>query len=225
MILLTSFLALAAALLFLAAGYLVGVRRGASSRENLRGLNRSFAREIARLRDQPPAARAGDDGLRAALQDILSPLVHRERLSYEMSRLEGGTGQQRNLTAVLDQMADKGNFSSVLLSDEQGWCIATSSTTQNPERLGATASLLLLMADRIARDGAPAPLSLMLYDAGNTTTLCRIFHVDNHRMTLTVVATGAELTPAAIDPALARLNAMLLSKGAAQPGSAAAAGA
>lgn len=217
MILLTSLLALGAALTLLAAGYLAGAARGWQARENLRNLNRGFAKEIASLRQRSVPPKNGEADLRAALNDILSPLVQRERLSYEMSRLEGGIGQQRNLTAVLDQMANKGNFSSVLLSDAQGCRLAASSTTQDPERLGATASLLLLMADRIARDGSPAPLSMMLHDTANTTTLCRLFLVDNHRMTLTVVAHGAELTPAAVDPVLAKLNAMLLFPARAEP--------
>jgi hypothetical protein len=213
MTLLISLVALGAAVLLLIAGYLLGAREGAKARESLRLLNRGFAKEIAQLRSRPAAPTDGgnNETLRAALQEILSPLVTRERLSYDLSRLEGGSGQQRNLTAVLDQMAEKGNFSSVLLSDAQGWRIAASTTTKDPEKLGATASLLLLLADRIARDGSPAPLSLMLFDAGNTTTLCRLFFVNNQRLTLTVVANGSELTPAAIDPALVKLNAMLIS--------------
>ena len=209
-----SLLGLGAALLLLIAGYLLGAREGNKARESLRLLNRGFAKEIVQLRIKvatPKDNKDNNETLRAALQEILSPLVTRERLSYEMSRLESGAGQQRNLASVLDQMADKGNFSSVLLSDAQGWRIAASTATTDPERLGATASLLLLLADRIARDGSPAPLSLMLYDTGNTTTLCRLFSVNNQRMTLTVVANGSELTPAAIDPALVKLNAMLIS--------------
>ncbi len=214
MILMISLLGLGAALLLLIAGYLLGAREGNKARESLRLLNRGFAKEIVQLRIKvatPKDNKDNNETLRAALQEILSPLVTRERLSYEMSRLESGAGQQRNLASVLDQMADKGNFSSVLLSDAQGWRIAASTATTDPERLGATASLLLLLADRIARDGSPAPLSLMLYDTGNTTTLCRLFSVNNQRMTLTVVANGSELTPAAIDPALVKLNAMLIS--------------
>lgn len=205
-------LALGAALMFLAAGYLVGVRKGETAREQLRQLNRAFGKEIVLLRQKSSVPRGDDDDLRAALKDVLSPLVQRERLSYELSRLEAGLGQQRNLTALLDQMAAKGNFSSVLLTDAQGWCVAASSGTQDSERLGATASILLLMADRIASSGSPALLSLMLYDSTNTTTLCRVFQVDDQRMTLTVVASGADLTPAAIDPALVKLNAVLLGK-------------
>jgi hypothetical protein len=212
MIMLTSLLVFCAALLLMAAGYLIGARKGAQARQNLRDLNRSFAKEIVRLRLLPTTPPQNDGDLRATLKDILSPLVQREQLSYEMSRLEGGKGQARNLTATLDQMADRGNFLSVLLSDAQGWRVAASSATIDPEKLGATASLLLLMADRISRDGSPTPLSLMLHDTANTTTLCRVFSVDNQRMTLTVVANGAQLTPAAIDPALAKLNAMLLNK-------------
>lgn len=212
MTLLISLLVFAAALLVLAVGYLVGLSKGTEAREKLRELNQSFAKEIVRLRNQSAPASRDDSDLRATIQEILSPLVQREQLSYEMSRLEGGKGQQRNLTATLDQMAEKGNFSSVLLSDDQGWCVAASSATKDAEKLGATASLLLIMADRISRDGSPTPLSMMLYDNANTTTLCRAFSVDNQRMTLTVVANGAQLTPAAIDPALVKLNAMLLNK-------------
>jgi hypothetical protein len=212
MLLITSLLVIGAVLLLLAAGYLIGIRRGSNERENLRDVSRSFAKEIVRLRNQAGPQVNGDNSLRATLEDILSPLVHRERLSYEMSRLEGSAGQQRDLTALLDQMAEKGNFSSVLLNDEQGWRIAANSTARNPERLGATASLLLLLVDRIARDASPAPLSVMLHDTENATTLCRVFQVDGHRMTLTVVANGCDLTPAAVDPALAKLNAMLLGK-------------
>lgn len=215
MILLISLLALSAALMFLAAGYFLGVRNGDAARESLRLLNRGFAKEIAHLRQLPAAPKGGgDEDLRATLQDILSPLVQRERLSYDLSRLEGGSGHQRDLTAILDQMADRGNFSSVLLSDAQGWRVAASSATQDSERLGATASLLLLLADRIAGSGSPALLSMMLYDTTNTTTLCRVFQVDGQRMTLTVVGCGSDLTPAAIDPALVKLNAVLLSKDA-----------
>lgn len=213
MILLTSLLVFIAALLLLSAGYLVGVRKGLEARESLRELNRVFAKEIVRLRHLQVPTQSDDGKLRATIEEILTPLVQRENLSYEMSRLEGGKGQQRNLTATLDQMADKGNFISVLLSDAQGWCIAASSTTQDPERLGATSSLLLLLADRISKDGSPTPLSLMLHDTANTTTLCRVFSVEDQRMTLTVVANGSQLTPAAIDPVLSKLNAMLLKRG------------
>jgi len=217
MILLAIILGLSAALLLLGGGYLFGVRQGYETRKNLQDLNRALAREVARLRETVPLARADEDGLRSALQDILTPLVQRERLSIDMSRLEGSSGQQRDLTAVLNQMAEKGNFTSVLLSDAQGWRIAASSTTQDPERLGATASLLLLLADRIGRDGSPAPLSLMVLDAANLTTLCRFFTAGNQRLTLTVVATGGQITPSIVDPALARLTSMLLNKDAAAP--------
>jgi len=212
MTLLISLLIFVAALLVFAAGYLVGARKGAEARQDLRDLNRRFSKEMVRMSKQPPSPVRDDGDLRATIKEVLSPLVQRERLSYEMSRLEGGKGQQRNLTATLDQMAEKGNFSSVLLSDDQGWCVAASSATKDPERLGATSSLLLILADRISRDGSPTPLSMMLYDSANKTTLCRSFAVDSQRMTLTVVANGAQLTPDVIDPALVKLNAMLLNK-------------
>jgi hypothetical protein len=69
-----------------------------------------------------------------------------------------------------------------------------------------------VLSDRIGRDGAPAPISLVVHDSANTTTLCRLFTVGSQRMTLTAVATGSHLTPLAIDPALAKIHKMLLKR-------------
>ena len=90
--------------------------------------------------------------------------------------------------------------------------VATSRTTLDLERVAATASLLLLLADRIGRDGAPMPLSLTVHDASNVFTLCRLFCIGNQRLTLSVVAMGGQLTPTAIDPALVKFNATLLNR-------------
>jgi hypothetical protein len=102
-------------------------------------------------------------------------------------------------------------LSAVLLSDEEGWPLASSSNSRNPEKLAATASLLLLLADRFARDDSPAPLSLMVHDESNTITLCRIFRVGGQRLSLTAVSTGTPLTPTALDPALVKVDAVLAS--------------
>lgn len=210
MILLSAIIGLGAATLLLAAGYLFGVKRGHHAREHLRRQNLMQAAEMRLLPEQLPRPQdERDDGLRATIQQVLTPLVQRERLSHELSHLEAKLGQGKDLTTLLDQIAEKGNFEAVLLGDEAGWPLAASSNTQDLERWGATTSLLLVLADRLSRDDAPAPLALMVLDEANKVTLCRLFRASGQRLSLTAASTGAQLTPTALDPALVKVNAVL----------------
>jgi hypothetical protein len=211
MILLSTVIGVGAAVLLLTAGYLFGANRGYQAREQLRKQNLEQAEEIGLLRQRLSLPDEGDENLRTTIKQVLSPLIQREQLSFELSHLKAVSGRRSDLTALLDQIADKGNFSAVLLSDEEGWPLASSSNTRELERLCATASLLFLLADRIARDSAPAPLSLMVHDESNTVTLCRIFRVGDQRLSLTAVSAGVQLTPTALDPALVKVDAVLSS--------------
>jgi len=204
--------AFAAALLLFIAGYLFGARKGERVRTRMREQQLYQVDELTRLRERLALHENEDDNLRRAIQQVLTPLVKRDQLSYELGRLDADSEQRRDLTALLDRMAEKGNFSGVLLTDEQGWPLAVGTATRNQDRLGATASLLLLLADRMGRDGSAPPLALLVHDAANTTTLCRLFQVENQRLLLTVTAPGADLNPAALDPALVRLNRALVSR-------------
>jgi hypothetical protein len=201
---------LAAAVLLLAAGYLVGVKRGADARAGLHQQNRIQAAELAQLRVELSRSGNGrDDHLKATLEQILAPLVQRDQVSLGLSQVAIDAGHHRDVAQLLDQIADKGNFSAVLLTDDQGWTLAASSNTRDADRLCATASLLQVMAERMARNDEPLPLSLMVHDAGNAVTLCRLFRIGDHRFALTAVAQGAHLTSMALDPALAKVNAVL----------------
>jgi hypothetical protein len=203
---------LAAAALLLSAGYLLGIRSGHRARAEIAVQNAALSDEVTRLRERDKQHRKDDETLRAAIQRVVMPLVHKEQVSMDMARLEGGTDQQRDLAALLTQMADKGNFSAVLLSDDQGWPLAASGAATEQERLGATSSLLLLLADRLSRDGSPTPTSLMVGDAHNRMTLCRLFTVEDQRLLLSVVGVASQMAPLALDPALARLGAVLSKK-------------
>lgn len=210
---LSAIIALAAAVLLLTAGYLFGVKRGAQVRDRLRQQDFAQIQEMARLREQ--LSQRGieqQENLRATIEQLLSPLIQRDRLSFELSHLEGESGRHRDLNKLLDQIAEKGNFATVLLTDNQGWPLAASSHAQDLDRLAATASLLLLIADRMGSDGAPAPLSLMVHDAANAVTLCRFFRVGDHQLVLTAVSPGVLLTSTALDPALVKLDAALLDR-------------
>lgn len=201
---------LGAGILLLTAGYLFGASKGRAARAQLRAQCAGYTEELTRLRERVSEQRHEDQDLRAAIEKVLTPLVQRDQVAFDLSHLESNRGQQRDLTALLDQIAEKGNFSAVLLGDDQGLPLAANSGARELDRLGATSSLMLLLADRLSRDGTPAPLSLMVHDAANSVTLCRLFHVDNQRLSLTAVSVGDQLGPAALDPALVKLNAVLL---------------
>ncbi len=116
---------LVASLLLLTAGYLVGVRRGVAAREALRAQALQQARELEVVRDE--ARRLGDEqdlALRATIESALSPIVKRERLSLDLSQLKAGAGTRRDLTHLLEMIAEVGNFAAVVLSDEDGLPLA-----------------------------------------------------------------------------------------------------
>jgi hypothetical protein len=199
--------------LLITTGYLVGTRRGLEAREALRKQSAIDTEELARLRERVAEQHGDEEKLRVAIQRVLSPLVQREQLAQDLARVENRTGTQRDLTALLDQVAERGNLSAVLLSDEQGLPLAASSGARDLERLGATSSLMLLLADRLARDESHTPVSLLVHDADNSVTLCRLFHVDKQRLSLTAVSRGVQLGPAALDPVLVPLQTALVGGG------------
>ena len=209
MILLSAVIGVGAAALLLSSGYLVGANRGYHSREQLRQRNLDQAEEISLLRQRLSPLEEGDEKLRVTIKEMLTPLMQRDQLSFDLAHLKAAPGRRSDLTALLDQIAERGNFSAVLLSDDDGWPLASSSTARDLDRLRATASLLLVVADRTARDSAPAPLSLMLHDETNSVTLIRIFHVWGQRLSLTAVSAGGQLSPTALDPALVKIGAVL----------------
>ncbi|MGB0128649.1 MAG: hypothetical protein WBP72_13510 [Rhodocyclaceae bacterium] len=204
---------LAAAVLLLTAGYLFGVRRGAEARVALNHQHRTHALELAQLRvELSQSGGDRDEKLKETLQQILAPLVERDQISLGLSKVTIDEGHHGDLAKLLDQIADKGNFSAVLLSDDDGWPMAASSNARDVDKLSATSSLLQVMADRMVRGDEPVPLSLMVYDADNVVTLCRLFRVADRRFALTAVAPGAQLTPVALDPALVKVSAVLASR-------------
>ena len=151
------------------------------------------------------------DSLRAIVEQALAPLKQREQLAYELSSLNATTGNRNDLVLLLDQIADKGQFWAVALHDEQGLLLAASRNAKNLDRLAAISAMVLLFADRIGRNGAPAPLSLLVHDEANMATLSRLFVVGEQRLLLSAVATGAQLTVTALDPALSKVGAVLSS--------------
>ena len=159
----------------------------------------------------PPLSRELNeaDDLRSTVKEVLSPLMQRQRLQAALSHLDTGIDHQTDLTLLLNEVASVGGFRLVVLSDDQGLPLAQSDNAWDLDRVVGTSTFLLVLAERLERDGAPAPLSLMIHDEENTIILCRTFRVRDARLLLTAVATGVELTPTALDPTLSRVEAIL----------------
>jgi predicted regulator of Ras-like GTPase activity (Roadblock/LC7/MglB family) len=149
------------------------------------------------------------DNLRSKVEQVLSPLMLRERLESALSSVDTGVDHQSDLTLLLNEVAAVGGFRVVVLSDDQGLPLAHSDNAWDLDRIAGMSAFLLVLAERIARDGAPAPLSLMLHDEENTVILCRAFRVRDARLFLTAAAAGVELKPTALDPTLSRVERIL----------------
>lgn len=199
-----------AAVLLLAAGYLFGLRRGAQAREVLRQQLQQQAETLRQLTDQS-SRRAADRevSLRTTIEQVLAPLVERERLSLDLAEFSTKAGQRRDLAPLLDKIAAVGTFTTVVLSNEEGLPLASNRTSRNLDWLAAASTRLAVVADQISGEEGIEPLAVMLRDASGATTLCRIFRVQGQRLSLTAVSNDLRLTSMALDPALTKIETAL----------------
>ena len=201
---------LGAAILLLAAGYLFGARIGAEARERLRQQTLLSVADLEQLKAQNRQRSSEQDrNLRTTIQHVLAPLVERERISLDLAQFAGSIGQRRSLVPLLDKVAAVGRFETVLLANEEGLPLAANSAAVHLERLAAASTRLALVADQIAGEHGVAPLSVMLRDASDATTLCRVFRVQDQKLTLTAVSNDSRLASVALDPALAKIEMAL----------------
>ncbi|MGJ5181610.1 hypothetical protein ACQR16_32250 [Bradyrhizobium oligotrophicum] len=201
---------LGAAILLLTAGYLFGARQGAQARDLLRRQVQMQAASLDQLQEHGSHdASERETSLRNAIQDVLAPLVERERISLDLAQLASSPGRRRELVPLLDRIAEVGRFETVLLTNEEGLPLAANTTAHHTERLAAAATRLALVAEKIADENHIAPLSVMLRDSSEATTLCRIFRVQDQTLTLTALSSDARLASVALDPALAKVQVAL----------------
>ncbi|MGD0641151.1 MAG: hypothetical protein ABSC22_10425 [Roseiarcus sp.] len=206
-------LILGAALLIGVGGYLFGVRRGYAAREALRAQTLRQAQELDSAHAElAQKAHSQEQSLRATIEQALAPFVQRDQLTLDLTRLRLGQGDRRDLTQLLDRIAEAGGFSDVVLSDEEGLPLAANKRARDGDRLAAGSSLILLMVDRIAKSDQAPPQAVLLHGEGGRTTLYRMFRAQDRRLTLTAVAPNdLRLTPSALDPALVGVRRMLAS--------------
>ena len=196
---------LGAALLLLLAGYLAGLRRGSTERTRLRGV---AEQQAAILQHWKQRNALDDDGtLKSTIEQVLAPLVERERLSVDLARV-GSAGQRRDLSPLLEQVARVGNFGSILLSNEDGLVVASAGRAPDFDAMAAATSRLTDAADQFAAQRGGA-LAVVVRDAANSATLCRLFTTHGQRLALTATSNDTRLAAVALDPALAKIEMAL----------------
>ncbi len=198
---------LGAAVLLLLAGYLAGLRRGLGERARLRRVAEQQAAVLQHWKQRNAGVLEDDSALRSTIEHVLAPLVERERLSLDLARV-GGAGERRDLSPLLEQVASVGNFGSVLLSNEDGLVVACAGTAPDFDAMAAATARLTGVADQFAarRGGA---LAVVIRDAADSTTLCRLFTTHGQRMALTATSSDTRLAAVALDPALAKIDTAL----------------
>ncbi len=167
---------LGAAVLLLLAGYLAGLRRGSRERVRLRGVAEQQAAVLEHWKstlDDGGALKSTVEQVlaplvereRLSIEQVLAPLVERERLSLDLSRVSSA-GERRDLSPLLEQVARVGNFGSILLSDEDGLVVASAGMAPDFDAMAAATARLTGVADQFAarRGGA---LAVVIRDAAD----------------------------------------------------------
>jgi hypothetical protein len=221
--LITIIIGLATATLLLLAGYLFGIKRGHKVREQLREqlfeqkdlkidtlLQQSDAlqRVIEPLADWDTQV----EKLHASIQQMQASMVNHDQVALELSNLQTSSKDRGGLSILMDEIANKAQFESVLLCNENGLPLVSSNNAKDLERLAAIASFVVIFGDRMSRDDSPSPVSFLVRDSNNKDILCRIFHVGKQRLIITAVSIKQQLTSSALDPALEKVISLLSSR-------------
>lgn len=169
----------------------------------------ALQREIERLAAEAANRKDDQRGALREVERVLAPWIEREKLLLDLARLDGKGGRS-DLPTILDAIASKAAFASVVLSDESGLPVAASRGCRDAENAAATSSLLFTLADRLAECGAPAPISVLVHDDANETILHRLFRAGSARYLLTATGRGRGVAPETLDPTLASIERCLL---------------
>ncbi len=198
-------------LAFVATGYLSGAGRGRKERDRLRDDLEQANYEVEVFTKQADAL--SGMVLRDIQQDIQSAVenaLDRESSSEaELGEIVGDVQSRGQLERLLDLIASKGQFLTVLVSDETGLPVATNRDAQDATEIAGLSSALLGFADRTVQVRRPAIASILLYDETKHATMHRIFQAGADRYLLSVVAQRAVLPLTMLDPVLGQIETVL----------------
>ena len=214
------FIGVATASLLLLAGYLFGIKQGQKARETLREqLFEQKDLKIDTLLQQSDALQRvieplADwdiqlEKLNAGIKQMQASMLNQDQVALELTNLQTSSKDRGDLTSLMDEIAKKAPFESVLLSDENGLPLVSSSNAKDLERLAAIASFMVIFGDRMSRDDSATPISFLVRDNHNKEILSRIFHVGKQRLVITAVSVKLQLTPSTLDPALEKVVSLL----------------
>lgn len=109
------------------------------------------------------------------------------------------------------------SIGAVALLITTGYLLGTQSGREAREALrrqnAADAEEMARLRERVAEQHDDEEKLRVAIQRVNSVTLCRLFHVDKQRLSLTAVSQGVQLAPAALDPVLVPLQAALMGSG------------
>ncbi len=144
------------------------------------------------------------------VERILSPLLERERVAQAIQHIDLGRGTREELPRILDAIAVAGSLSTLVLSDDSGLPLVASQGSERTDVLAGVWSQLLILADRVVENGDPAPFGMRVLDVDGRVLAHRIFSAGDQRFLLTAVARAGGLGPEALEPAVAKLERVLM---------------
>ncbi|MCF6249809.1 MAG: hypothetical protein L3J75_00875 [Methylococcaceae bacterium] len=223
---------LAAAIALLFVGYILGIKKGQHSREMLREfmiteLNQAEVPKSDQEKKLDLLLSQGDalqrvveplakwdkqvETLNAAIKQVQDSvlLLDQDQGTVDLTDLKTNDLNRSNLTRLMDEIAEKGHFKVMLLSDDKGLPIAASSNAQQLDKLAAISSLVVIFGDRISQDDDESPQSFLIHYENNMDILCRIFVIGEQRMVLAVISSKQKLTTGALDSVLPKFTESL----------------
>ncbi len=144
------------------------------------------------------------------VERILSPLLEKERVAQAIQHIDLGRGTREELPRLLNAIANAGGLSALVLSDDSGLPLAASDGSERPDVLAGVWSQLLIVADRVVENGEPAPVGVRVLDIDGRVIAHRIFSAGEQRFLLTAVARAGGLNPESLEPAVAKLERVLM---------------
>lgn len=140
---------------------------------------------------------------------MLRPLAERERLWLGLVRLRADARDRRDLATLMDKIAELGNFSTVLLTNEEGLPLVSNHESTDLDGTTRIATRLTVLVDQIAGQPGQAPLGIVVRTSDDRSLLCRFFTSQGQRLALTAVSSDPRLNATALEPAVNRMEAAL----------------
>ena len=172
--------------------------------------SKHIEQDLKQIMDSLSLKQEHDASIKHTLENVLAPMVERERRQFELSQIPAeDISDRRGLPLLLDAISEKGGFSTVLPSDEVGLPLAASKSSEHVDIISGMSALLLSLFERIAKNGMPMPSAAVFRDEANQIIVHRAFQLRDEQYVLTAVNKGNLLAPDALDPALTSIEQAL----------------